>query len=255
MIVLKSPHEIAIMREANRILALLFEHLAPMVQPGITTAELDAEAELFIRSHHASPAFKGYRGYPCTLCTSVNEEVIHGIPSSRRLMAGDIVSIDVGALHEGFYSDASRTFALGEVSPKARRLMEVTEKALSEGISQAAPGNRLHDISAAIQKVVESAGFHVVREFVGHGIGRSLHEDPQIPNFGRKGTGPVLEGQHPPGRVDRGNCGRFALRPLRAQHRRHRERAARPERPVRHLHCRRIKGQDLPGRATGTRVP
>jgi methionyl aminopeptidase len=193
MITLKSPREISIMREANRILALLFEHLEPMVQPGITTAELDAEAEFFIRSRQASPAFKGYRGYPCTLCTSVNEEVIHGIPSNRRLVAGDIVSIDVGALHEGFYSDSSRTFAVGEISQKARRLMDVTEKSLYEGISQAIPGNRLHDISASIQKVVESAGFHVVREFVGHGIGRLLHEDPQIPNFGRKGTGPVLK--------------------------------------------------------------
>lgn len=181
------------MRESNRILALLFEHLGPMVQPGITTAELDKEAELFIRSYGAAPAFKGYRGYPATLCTSVNEEVIHGIPSARRLQAGDIVSIDVGALHDGFYSDSARTYAVGEVSKKALRLMEVTEKALLEGISMAVAGNRLYDISSAIQKVVESAGYHVVREFVGHGIGRGLHEDPQVPNFGKKGTGPVLQ--------------------------------------------------------------
>ncbi len=181
------------MREANRILALLFEHLGPMIQPGITTAELDKEAELFIRSYGAVPAFKGYRGYPATLCTSVNEEVIHGIPSARRLQSGDIVSIDVGALHDGFYSDSARTYAVGEVSKKALRLMEVTEKALHEGISMAMAGNRLYDISSAIQKVVESAGYHVVREFVGHGIGRGLHEDPQVPNFGKKGTGPVLQ--------------------------------------------------------------
>lgn len=192
MIFLKTPQEIATMREGNRILALLFEHLAPLIQPGITTAELDREAELFIRSYNASPAFKGYRGYPATLCTSVNDEVIHGIPSARRLQEGDIVSIDVGALYEGFYSDSARTFAVGEVKRNAQRLMEITERALYEGIGQAVSGNRLYDISAAIQKVVESAGFHVVREFVGHGIGRGLHEDPQVPNFGKKGAGPVL---------------------------------------------------------------
>jgi len=193
MIFLKTPQEIAVMREGNRILALLFEHLSPLIQPGITTAELDKEAELFIRSYHAVPAFKGYRGYPATLCTSVNNEVIHGIPSARRLLQGDIVSIDVGALHEGFYSDSARTFAVGEVSKNALRLMQVTEKALYEGIDQAVAGNHLYDISAAVQKVVESAGFHVVREFVGHGIGRGLHEDPQVPNFGKKGSGPVLQ--------------------------------------------------------------
>ena len=193
MIFLKTPQEIAIMREGNRILALLFEHLGPLIQPGITTAELDKEAELFIRSYNAAPAFKGYRGYPATLCTSVNNEVIHGIPSSRTLRQGDIVSIDVGALHDGFYSDSARTFAVGEVPKNALRLMEVTEKALYEGIGQALAGNHLYDISAAIQKVVESAGFHVVREFVGHGIGRGLHEDPQVPNFGKKGAGPVLQ--------------------------------------------------------------
>ena len=193
MIILKTPQEISKMREGNRILALLFKHLDPMIQPGVTTAELDQEAELFILSHNAVPAFKGYRGYPATLCTSVNEQVIHGIPGPRRLKTGDIVSIDVGALHDGFYSDASRTYAVGEVSKKALHLMEVTERALYEGIGQAVAGNRLYDISAAIQKVVESAGFFVVREFVGHGIGRTLHEDPQIPNFGKKGSGPVLQ--------------------------------------------------------------
>lgn len=193
MIVLKSPREIATMREANRILALLFEHLQGLIQPGVTTAELDQEAELFIRSHNAVPAFKGYRGYPATLCTSVNEEVIHGIPSKRKLRKGDIVSIDVGAVYEGFYSDSARTFPVGEVSDDALRLMEATERALMEGIERARPGNRLHDISAAIQDVVERAGFSVVREFVGHGIGRSLHEDPQVPNFGRKGSGPLLQ--------------------------------------------------------------
>ncbi len=192
MIILKTPQEIEVMREGNRVLALLFEHLKPMIQPGITTAELDREAELFIRSNKAVPAFKGYNGYPATLCTSVNEEVIHGIPGARRLAEGDIISIDVGTIHEGFYSDASRTFPVGAISKQARHLMEVTEKSLHAGISKAVAGNHLYDISEAIQKVVESAGFFVVREFVGHGIGRSLHEDPQIPNFGKKGTGPVL---------------------------------------------------------------
>ncbi|MBN2298519.1 MAG: type I methionyl aminopeptidase [Deltaproteobacteria bacterium] len=193
MIILKNNNEIDRMREANRILAHLFEHLRPMVQPGITTAELDSEAELFIRSHNAVPAFKGYRGFPSTLCTSVNEEVVHGIPGTRRLCSGDIVSIDVGALFEGFYSDAARTFTVGIVSKQALRLMDTTEKALAAGISQAYPGNRLSDISCAIQQVVESQGFNVVRDFVGHGIGKGLHEDPQIPNFGKKGNGPVLE--------------------------------------------------------------
>ena len=195
MIILKTPQEIAMMREGNRILALLFENLTPLVQPGITTAELDKEAELFIRSHSAIPAFKGYRGYPATLCTSINDEVIHGIPGQRTLKAGDIISIDVGAFHDGFYSDAAKTFTVGKVSKKAQRLLDVTEKALHEGISQAVTGNHLYDISAAIQMVVESAGFSVVREFVGHGIGRTLHEDPQIPNFGKRGTGlPLQEG-------------------------------------------------------------
>jgi len=193
MIILKNSSDIIRMREANRILAHLFEHIRPMIQPGITTAELDSEAELFIRSHNAVPAFKGYRGFPSTLCTSVNEEVVHGIPGTRRLRSGDIVSIDVGALHEGFYSDAARTFAVGEVSKQALQLMETTRKALNAGINQAYPGNRLSDISCAIQQVVESEGFSVVRDFVGHGIGKGLHEDPQIPNFGKKGNGPVLK--------------------------------------------------------------
>ena len=193
MIILKSTQEIAMMRESNRILAQLFEHIAPMIQPGITTAELDSEAELFIRSLNAVPAFKGYRGFPATLCTSVNEAVVHGIPSERRLVSGDIISIDVGALFNGFYSDAARTFPVGEVSKQAQALMDATRQALAAGISQAYPGNRLSDISSAIQQVVESAGFSVVRDFVGHGIGKGLHEDPQIPNFGKKGNGPVLK--------------------------------------------------------------
>jgi methionyl aminopeptidase len=193
MIILKNEYEIAIMREANRILAHLFEHIESMVQPGITTIELDREAELFIRSRGATPAFKGYHGFPATLCTSVNEVVVHGIPGPQTLESGDIVSIDVGALLDGFYSDAARTFPVGTISPKARRLLEVTRASLEAGIAQALPGNHLYDISAAVQKVAESGGFSVVRDFVGHGIGRNLHEAPQIPNFGKRGKGPVLQ--------------------------------------------------------------
>lgn len=193
MITLKTDREIATMREANRILAQLFEHLKPMIKPGITTAELDAEAELFIRSRGSVPAFKGYRGYPATLCTSVNEEVVHGIPSDRKLHQGDIVSVDVGALHDGFYSDSARTFPVGNISKQTQALIDATKHSLEVGITKAYPGNRLSDISCAIQHVVESAGFSVVRDFVGHGIGRGLHEDPQIPNFGKKGNGPVLK--------------------------------------------------------------
>ncbi|HNU75200.1 MAG TPA: type I methionyl aminopeptidase [Deltaproteobacteria bacterium] len=193
MIIIKSEYEIAIMREANRILAQLFEHISPMILPGISTIELDKEAELFIRSHGALPAFKGYRDYPATLCTSVNDEVVHGIPGPRVLQSGDIISIDVGALFDGFYSDAARTFPVGTISPQAKKLIEVTRESLDAGISQAVPGNHLSDISAAVQKVVEEGGFSVVRDFVGHGIGRNLHEAPQIPNFGRRGKGPVLQ--------------------------------------------------------------
>jgi methionyl aminopeptidase len=193
MIIIKSEYEIAIMREANRILAQLFEHIRPMILPGVSTIELDKEAELFIRSHGALPAFKGYRDYPATLCTSVNDEVVHGIPGPRVLQSGDIISIDVGALFDGFYSDAARTFPVGTISPQAKKLIEVTKESLDAGISQAVPGNHLSDISAAVQKVVEEGGFSVVRDFVGHGIGRNLHEAPQIPNFGRRGKGPVLQ--------------------------------------------------------------
>jgi methionyl aminopeptidase len=164
-----------------------------MIQPGITTLELDREAELYIRSRGAVPAFKGYRGFPGTLCTSVNDEVVHGIPGPRMLKDGDILSIDVGALYEGFYSDSARTFPVGEVSPLAKKLMEVTRRALDAGISQAVAGNRISDISASVQKVVEDAGFSVVRDFVGHGVGRDLHEAPQVANFGKRGKGPVIQ--------------------------------------------------------------
>ncbi len=193
MIILKNEREIAIMREGNRIMAHLFEHLRSMVQPGITTWELDQEAEFFIRSRGAVPAFKGYRGFPGTLCTSVNDEVVHGIPGPRKLKEGDIISIDVGALHNGFFSDAARTFPVGIVSDQILNFIDITRLSLQAGIAQAVPGNRISDISAAVQDVVESAGYSVVRDFVGHGIGRDLHEAPQIANFGRKGKGMLIK--------------------------------------------------------------
>ncbi|OPZ57889.1 MAG: Methionine aminopeptidase 1 [Deltaproteobacteria bacterium ADurb.Bin510] len=181
------------MRENNRILAQLFEYIAPLVQPGVTTAELDREAENFILSCGAKPAFKGYRGFPATICASINEEVVHGFPGPRQLKEGDILSIDLGALKNGFYSDSARTFAVGQISEKAARLLRVTEESLYAGINMAVPGGRLSDIGHAVQQVVEKAGFSVIRDFVGHGIGRQLHEEPQIPNFGRKGLGPQLK--------------------------------------------------------------
>jgi len=193
MIPIKTPDEIAIMRENNRILAQLFEFITPLVQPGITTAELDREAENFILSCGAKPAFKGYRGFPATICASINEEVVHGFPGPRQLKEGDILSIDLGALKDGFYSDSARTFAVGKISDKAAKLLRVTEESLYAGIAKAVPGGRLSDIGHAVQQTVEKAGFSVIRDFVGHGIGRQLHEEPQVPNFGRKGFGPQLK--------------------------------------------------------------
>lgn len=189
MIILKSRAEIEKMRAANLIVCSVMERLAQMIRPGVTTAELDGEAEALIVKSGASPAFKGYRGYQHTLCTSVNEEVVHGIPGPRRLREGDIVGIDCGVLFDGFYGDMARTFAVGEVSDEAKKLLKVTEEALYKGIEVARVGNRLYDISAAIHAHVEGNGFSVVRDFVGHGVGTSLHEDPQVPNYGESGTG------------------------------------------------------------------
>jgi methionyl aminopeptidase len=193
MIPKKTPLEISRMREAGRLIAKLFEHLRPMVQPGITTAQLDSEAEMFIVMNNAIPAFKGYRGYPATLCTSINDCIIHGIPSQIKLKAGDIIGLDVGVLMSGFYSDAAVTLPVGGVPGHASELIRISEAAMYAGIDQAVPQNRLYDISSAIQQVAEKAGYSVVRDFVGHGIGEKLHEEPQIPNYGKKGTGPVLE--------------------------------------------------------------
>jgi methionyl aminopeptidase len=193
MIIIRSPREIEQIRKANVVVAEVLERLKTLVVPGVTTDELDGISEEIILSKGAVPAFKGYRGYPKTLCVSINEEVVHGIPNKRRLKEGDIVSIDVGSNLHGYFGDAAITLPVGEINPEGKRLLEVTEKALSIGIGMAKVGNRLFDISHAVQAWVESNGFSVVRDFVGHGIGKSLHEDPQIPNFGSPNQGPRLE--------------------------------------------------------------
>ncbi len=193
VIIIKSPREIEQLRRSNAIVAEVLLELKRMIVPGRTTRELDQMAETLILSKGALPAFKGYRNYPATLCVSINEEVVHGIPGGRKLKEGDIVSIDVGVNLHGYFGDAAITLPVGEVDERAKRLLEVTEEALFIGIDRARVGNRLYDISHAIQKWVEGNGFSVVREFVGHGIGKSLHEEPQIPNFGSPGQGPRLE--------------------------------------------------------------
>jgi methionyl aminopeptidase len=194
MVILKSPQEIEKIRKACRVVANVLEGVRTKVRAGITTKELDDFAEQLIREAGAKPAFKGYRGYPSTLCTSVNEQVVHGIPSKGVVLRpGDIISIDVGAVVDGFYGDAAITVPVGSITNEAERLIKVTEESLLKGIAEAIPGNRLYDISAAVQSHVEAHGFSVVREFVGHGIGRSLHEDPQIPNFGERGGGPKIK--------------------------------------------------------------
>jgi methionyl aminopeptidase len=193
MIILKSLQEIEQIRKACLIVADVLESMRGQVHPGVSTEALDEFAERFILAAGAKPAFKGYRGYPKTLCTSVNSEVIHGIPSKNVVLKqGDIVSIDVGAIVEGFYGDAAITLPVGKVTPEAERLIRVTEESLYRGIERAVGGNRLYDISYAVQSHVESHGYSVVRDFVGHGIGRNMHEDPQIPNFGSRGQGPRI---------------------------------------------------------------
>lgn len=192
MIILKSRAEIEKMRVVNLIVSDVIDALAEKICVGATTIELDRIAEEMIGSRGARPAFKGYRGYKHALCTSVNEEVVHGIPCKRELKEGDIIGIDCGVFYDGFYGDMAKTFPVGKISPEASMLLKVTEESLYKGIDAARAGNRLFDISAAIQNHVESAGFSVVRDFVGHGIGMSLHEDPQVPNLGEAGTGVKL---------------------------------------------------------------
>ncbi len=181
------------MEVANRIVAEILEGVKEQVRPGVETGELDELAEELCRRHQVEPAFKGYRGYPRSICISVNDEIVHGIPGSRKIKAGDLVSLDFGVKYDGYYGDSAFTVAVGEVSPRAQALMAATEKSLYDGIARFKVGGRLSDISHAVQTTVEGAGFAVIREFVGHGIGRSLHEDPQIPNFGPPGRGPVLQ--------------------------------------------------------------
>jgi methionyl aminopeptidase len=192
VIVCKSPAEIERMRAANALVAQVLAELAAMVAPGVSTLDLDAAAEKSVRAAGAEPAFKGYRGYPATLCASVNDQVVHGIPSKRPLASGDIVSLDMGVKLNGFYGDSAVTVAVGQVSDEAKALLRVTEEALEQGILQVRIGARISDIGHAIQKHVEANGFTVVREFVGHGIGAALHEEPQIANYGEPGRGPRL---------------------------------------------------------------
>lgn len=189
---LKTPRELEIMRRAGAIVAKLLALMGSSVGPGVTTRKLDTIAETFVRSQGAEPAFKGYYGYPATICASVNEGVVHGIPGDRRLVEGDIIGIDVGVKLEGYYSDAARTFAVGRVDEESSRLIEVTRRALECGVEKAVEGNRIGDISWAVQNAAEKEGFSVVRQFVGHGIGRNLHEEPQVPNFGKPNQGPQL---------------------------------------------------------------
>ena len=193
MVILKQPDEIAKARASNRIVAEVLSVLREKVRPGVTTHELDKIAEAVTEKRGAKPAFKGYRGYPYSLCASVNEEVVHGMPSNRILVEGDIVGLDFGVYHQGIYGDSAITLPVGRASEQASRLMQVTEQSLYAAIDQACNGNRLGDISAAVQETAEAAGYSIVRDFVGHGIGKSLHEDPQIPNFGKKGRGIELK--------------------------------------------------------------
>lgn len=193
MIVLKTAAEIERMRRAGAVTARALARVAEAIRPGVTTRDLDAIAEEAIRAAGGVPAFKGYRGYPASICASVNEVVIHGIPGERRLEEGDIISVDIGALVDGYYGDMARTYPVGAISDEARRLLEVTGEALARGIAAAQAGRRLSDISWAVQSYVESQGFGVVRDFTGHGIGRQMHEGPAVPNHGRPGRGPRLE--------------------------------------------------------------
>ncbi|KKK37077.1 methionine aminopeptidase [Mesobacillus campisalis] len=193
MIVCKTPREIEIMREAGRIVALTHRELKKHIIPGITTKELDSIAEEFIASHGAEASFKGYHGFTGSICASVNNELVHGIPGNRVLVEGDIISIDIGAKYNGYHGDSAWTYAVGTIEEDARRLMDVTEEALFRGLDEAKPGERLSNISHAIQTYVETNGFSIVREYVGHGIGQELHEDPQVPHFGPPNKGPRLK--------------------------------------------------------------
>jgi methionyl aminopeptidase len=203
MVIRKSARELALMREAGRIVAITLAHLEASIKPGTTTAKLDALAHEVVSKHGATPSFLGYRGFPASLCVSVNEELVHGIPGSRILEEGDIVSLDFGAIYQGYHGDAAITIGVGKIDEEAQRLIDAARGALQAGIDQAGKGQYLGDISWAIQSHAESLGFSVVRQYVGHGIGRDMHEDPQIPNYGQSGRGILLK----PGMT-------FALEPM-----------------------------------------
>lgn len=192
MIICKGKSELAKMREANVIVAEVLEHLGGLLQEGVTTTELNQVAEEMILKREGNPAFKGYQGFPASLCASVNDEIVHGIPNDRPLQDGDIVGLDVGVCYKGFYGDSAWTFPVGEISKESEKLLNVTRESLYRGIQHVSVGNRISDISHAIQEFVEDNGFSVVREFVGHGIGKALHEEPQVPNYGKPGRGPRL---------------------------------------------------------------
>jgi methionyl aminopeptidase len=188
MIIVKSPQEIGAMRRAGAVVGQFFEEVESRIRPGHATFDLEEFAEEFVRRHGVKGAFKGYLGYPANLCTSINEEVVHGIPSRKRILReGDILSVDFGVVRDGYYGDAARTYAVGNVPEASRKLMRATEEALAKAVEASLPGNRIGDISAAVQETAEGSGFSVVRDFVGHGIGRMLHEEPQVPNFGARG--------------------------------------------------------------------
>jgi methionyl aminopeptidase len=193
MIYIKTDEEVELLRMSNMLVSETLAELARHIRPGVTTLRLDSIAETFIRDHGALPGFKGYAGFPNTLCTSVNDEVVHGIPSEYTLSEGDIISVDCGVILNGYYGDSAYTFPVGEVQPEIMRLMEYTRASLEEGVKQAVTGNRVGDISHAVQKKAESGGYSVVRTLVGHGIGKQLHEGPEVPNFGKRGTGTRLE--------------------------------------------------------------
>lgn len=193
MIILKTPREIELLREAGRIVALVHEELKKAIVPGVTTKEIDKLAEKIIRDNNATPSFKGYGGFPGSVCTSVNEMVIHGIPGKLKLKEGDIISVDVGACYQGYHGDSAWTYRVGKISEEAERLLKVTEESLYKGLEQAKPGNHIGDISAAIEDYVAKNGYTSPEDYTGHGVGSNLHEDPMVPNYGKKGHGPLLK--------------------------------------------------------------
>ena len=193
MLYLKTDEEIGLLRESNMLVSKTLAEIASLIKPGVTTLYLDRIAETYIRDNGGIPGFKGYGGFPSTLCTSVNEEVVHGFPSEYVLKEGDIVSVDCGVILNGWYGDSAYTFAVGEIDESVRRLLDFTRESLEEGVKEAVAGNRVGDISWAVQNKAESGGFSVVRELVGHGLGRRLHEPPEVPDYGKRGTGPKME--------------------------------------------------------------